>query len=66
MFALDKVFFLINLGNSHWGLVVANVQQHRLQYYDSMRKNGHKFLQALEKYFINKHIQKKKTPDPQE
>ena len=36
IFDKDKVFCPVNIGNSHWTLIVIYVQQKRIQYYDSM------------------------------
>ena len=36
----NKVFFPINITNSHWTLAVAFIQEKRIIYYDSMGGNG--------------------------
>ena len=35
IFALDKVFFPINVGEVHWVCACAYIQEKRIQYYDS-------------------------------
>ena len=53
IFNLDKVFFPVNIDNYHWCLVVAFIQDKKLQYYDSMGGSGRKYLVAIQKYLID-------------
>lgn len=40
----DKIFFPLNLANSHWALIVVFVQQKKICYYDSMSGNGKQWM----------------------
>jgi Ulp1 protease family, C-terminal catalytic domain len=66
VFAMDKIFFPVNQGNAHWTLAVAYVQERRLQFYDSMGGSGRNYLQELERYFKDEHLDKKKAADTRE
>jgi sentrin-specific protease 1 len=63
---MDKIYFPINIGNYHWTLAVAFVQERRIQYYDSMGGLGSTYLEELRKYFNDEHWHKKKTKDKRE
>ena len=51
VFNLDKLFVPIHFGNNHWTLIVAFVQERRIQYYDSMGGAGVGYLEGLKQYF---------------
>ena len=40
------------------------MQEKRIQYYDSMRKPGRKYLRCILKYLQDEHLDKKKCPIP--
>lgn len=54
MFAMDKIFFPINIKNSHWVLAVAFVSSKRIQYFDSLAASGDKkqeiYLNAIQSW----------------
>jgi hypothetical protein len=56
LFKLDKIIIPINLGDSHWVLIVAFVQQRRIQYYDSCHGPGDDYLKGLKVYLQNEAI----------
>ena len=39
LFQLRKIFIPINTMNTHWSLILVNMEDHRIQYYDSLRQN---------------------------
>ena len=51
VFLLDKLVVPANVGNSHWCLCVAFVQQKKIQYFDSMGGPGFRFMRGLKQYF---------------
>jgi len=51
VFLLDKMVVPVNVGNSHWCLCVAFVQQKKIQYFDSMGGPGFRFMRGLKQYF---------------
>lgn len=50
MFDMEKVFFPINLKNTHWTLAVIFMQRKIIRYYDSMAGAGDRHLKALLQY----------------
>lgn len=57
VFGLKKILIPVNIGNVHWALVVAFMQERRLVYYDSkfaqVPDHGMKYLVAMERYLHN-------------
>jgi Ulp1 family protease len=49
VFAMDKLFFPINLSNTHWTMAVVSMQLKEIYYYDSMsgRSNRGKYVDIL-------------------
>lgn len=64
IFALDKIFFPINVGEAHWVLVVVYMQERRIQFYDSLGSDGMYYLKHILHYLKNEHKNKKKAPLP--
>lgn len=55
-FSNEQVFFPINIGNWHWALIRILIKDHVIEYYDSMARDGTKYLNgALE--FLKCHAQ---------
>ena len=50
IFALDKIFFPVNVPNVHWACAVIFVQEKRIQYFDSLGGAGKHYLKALLQY----------------
>ena len=50
IFALDKIFFPMNLSNMHWACAVIYMQEKRIQVYDSMLGSGVDQLEGLMQY----------------
>ena len=63
IFALDKIFFPINISGLHWALVVANMQLKQIVYFDSLYSdyNSTKYCNAIFEYIKNEHTHKKGT-----
>ena len=64
IFALDKIFFPVNVGGMHWTVAVAFMQKRRIEFYDSMNGSGREELQALLSYLNDEHQAKKGSPLP--
>lgn len=62
LFEMDKVFFPINISNSHWTMLVVFMKKRKIQYYDSMAASGRKYLEAIMRYIKDEHQAKKGTP----
>ena len=64
IFAKRRVFFPVNLSNTHWTLLVADMQRRELTYVDSMGGRGAKYTSALLRYLKEEHLDKKKCELP--
>ena len=64
LFALDKIFFPINQGNSHWVCTVAFMKEKRIQMFDSLHGPGQQYLEAIFQYLKDDHKDKKKCEMP--
>ena len=53
VFKLDKIFAPVNVGGTHWCMLVAYVQQRRIQYYDSFGGSGEQYLDAMKVFLEN-------------
>lgn len=47
LFSFNKIFFPINIGSTHWTLVVVDVPSKIIQYYDSMGGIGAKYVDGI-------------------
>ena len=56
---MDKVFFPINIGGSHWTLVIAYIQEKKIQYRDALGAPGKKYTSAVRQYLIDEMRDKK-------
>ena len=59
VFAMEAVFFPINIGDAHWTLCYALPQEKRIVYLDSMGASGRKILNTIFTYFKEEHKDKK-------
>ena len=50
IFELDKIIVPVNQDGQHWGCAVIFMQEKRIQFYDSMHKNGEDYVNALFQY----------------
>jgi Ulp1 family protease len=66
IFNLDKIFFPVNVGRTHWVVVVAFMQEKRIQFFDSFGDSGRDWMEAVFLYIKDEHIDKKKCPLPDE
>lgn len=74
IFQMNKVFWPINHNNQHWSLVVADIEQQKLHYYDSLGKCQSKknnmcklaknTLPVIMEYLKNEHKKINKTEFP--
>jgi len=53
----DKIFFPININNTHWTLAVIYIQRQEVIYYCSMHGNGEKYLVGLKKWLQDTYLQ---------
>jgi len=61
LFSYDKVFFPVNIGNSHWCMAVIHMQDKKIQYFDSLVGTGREYLPHLRRYLQDEHQDKKKA-----
>lgn len=68
LFALDKIFFPINQGFSHWICAVVYMKEKRIQMYDSLHGPGMSYLEAIFRYLKDDYKDKKggEMPDKDE
>jgi len=64
VFALSKIFVPVNLQNTHWCMLVVDVQRKVIQYYDSMGGSGRSCLDTMESYMAQEHKDKRGVPIP--
>jgi sentrin-specific protease 1 len=64
IFSLGKLFIPINMGGTHWQVIVAFMQEHRIQMYDSMGRGGRESLRIVMQYIQDEHQKKKGIPLP--
>jgi Ulp1 family protease len=60
-----KLFFPINIGDGHWLVVVAYMQQSKIQVYDSLDKSGVEWMNAVFHFIMDEHFHKKGWPLPE-
>ncbi|CAI5739224.1 unnamed protein product [Hyaloperonospora brassicae] len=61
LFAMDKIFMPVNVGNMHWCMAVIFMAEKRIQYYDSMHGSGAACLKVIMRYLHDESEHKKKT-----
>jgi sentrin-specific protease 1 len=59
VFEQDKIFFPVNLSNTHWTMAVVFVQKKEIHYYDSMSGAGRSQLNALLNWIVDEAKEKK-------
>jgi hypothetical protein len=64
LFARRAVIFPVNIGNTHWVMVCADVKFKRITYYDSMGGEGRSVLETIFRYLKDEHQSKKNAPLP--
>ena len=62
VFDFEKLYFPINVSNSHWTLAVVYMQTRRIQYYDSLLNTTTIYLTALKRWIQDEHADKKGIP----
>jgi len=61
IFSLHNIIFPVNVGGVHWCCAVIYMEEHRIQFYDSMGGSGMRYLEGLQKYLKDEHLDKKKS-----
>ncbi len=59
VFEQEKIFFPVNLSNTHWTMAVIFVQKKEIHYYDSMSGSGQRQLNALLDWIVDEAREKK-------
>jgi len=59
IFELDKLFFPINIDNTHWALAVVFPQLKQIHYFDSMGNDGEEYMSSLRQWVIDEAKSKK-------
>lgn len=67
VFSKEKLFFPINLYNSHWVLAVVNFKTKEIVFYDSMSGSGMRHLRSIMQWLVDEAVDKGKPPiNPEE
>ena len=66
IFELDKIFFACNIRSTHWTCAVIFMQKKRIQFYDSMGKDGQHYCKGLMQYLKDEWKAKKGGKLPNE
>ena len=61
VFAMEKIFMPVNLGNTHWTLLVVYIQRKEIHYYDSMSGPGKKYIEGVLRWLQDEAKDKKGT-----
>ncbi|CAI5747101.1 unnamed protein product [Peronospora destructor] len=61
LFAMDKIFVPVNVGNMHWCMAAIFMTEKRIQYYDSMHGSGSTCIKVLMRYLNDESEHKKKA-----
>ena len=61
IFTMHKIFFPINIDNTHWATAVIDMQLKRIHYYCSLHQDGTLYLRSLMKW-LNDVAKDKKKP----
>ena len=64
IFTLDMLFIPVNLDQLHWILIVAFMQDHRIQAYDSLGSDHTNLCNAVEQYLQHEHQHLHNNPLP--
>jgi sentrin-specific protease 1 len=56
---MEKVFFPINISDSHWVLAVALIQQKRIVFRDALGHSGRKYTDAVKQYLADEMREKR-------
>ena len=64
IFKLHKLFVPVNIGNYHWVLVVAFMEEKIIQFFDSTGLNGEKYEMAFLRYLDDMHKEIHHQPLP--
>jgi hypothetical protein len=55
IFDCDKVYVPVHISNCHWGLVMASIQEKKIEYYDSLGYNGDIHMKDVMEYLFQHH-----------
>ena len=66
IFKKRYIFIPVNVGNMHWTLIMINMEDKIIRYFDSMAGRGELYLNATFRYLQDEHKDKKQCdlPDP--
>jgi Ulp1 family protease len=60
IFGMDKIFFPININNSHWSLTIVFIMLKKIIYFDSLHGNGEMYVNSLMQWIIDESFNKYK------
>jgi Ulp1 family protease len=60
IFNMDKIFFPININNSHWSLTIVFIMLKKIIYFDSLHGNGEIYVNSLMQWIIDEFYNKYK------
>lgn len=63
IFTKRRIYFPINISNTHWTHLVLYIEAREIHYYDSMGGNGEKYMRAILKWVVDEARDKKKAID---
>ena len=59
VFSLKCIYFPINIDNTHWTMLVLNIEKKSIQFYDSMNGGGRIYLEGIQKWIVDEGKAKK-------
>ena len=59
VFSMDKVFFPVNIANTHWALAVVWVSRKQIRYFDSMSGAGKGYVEGLRRWLAEERKERK-------
>jgi Ulp1 family protease len=62
VFAMRRVYMPVNINDTHWTLLVVDMEQKSITFYDSMNGAGSGYLDAAIRWLADEHQDKKKGP----
>ncbi|KAH8045724.1 hypothetical protein JL721_12551 [Aureococcus anophagefferens] len=66
LFSCKRVFFPVNIVDTHWTLVMADLERKELAYFDGYGDDGESYLRGIRQYLRDEHEAEKGVPLPDE
>jgi Ulp1 family protease len=61
VFQMDKIFFPVNISNTHWTMAVVLISRKEIHYYNSMKDAGTRYKRGLLRWLGDESKSKKKS-----